>query len=392
MTHRKVFRFRMKPNAPQREALARTAGSRRYVWNWALAQRTAHYRATGKGLSAAELSRRLTALKDQPETAWLREVDSQAMQQTLADLQRAHVNFFKKRTRFPRFKSRKRDQARFRIPQRVQIADGRVYVPKVGSVAIRQSQPVKGDTKSATFKRDATGHWDVTLVTEFTMPDTALPAGNPCRMVGIDLGLKDFAVLSNGERIPAPQFFRKAEKTLRKAQRVFSRRQKGSARRLRAKHKVTLVHRKTANQRKDFLHKLTTGLVVKYEGVCIEDLSVKGLVRTKLAKSMTDASLGEFRRQLEYKTLWNRRHLAVIDRWYPSSKTCHACGAVNAALTLADRSWTCVCGVCHDRDLNAALNIRTGGLKLLAVGYTDRLNAHGAVVRPPQLEAVGVEL
>ena len=392
MTHRKVFRFRMKPNSPQREALARMAGSRRYVWNWALAQRNAHYRATGKGLPAAELSRRLTALKEQPETAWLGDVDSQAMQQTLADLQRAYVNFFKKRARFPRFKSRKRDTARFRIPQRVKVEDGRVYVPKVGSVGIRQSQPVEGDTKSATFKRDAAGNWDVTLVSEFTMPDAAPIAADPACVVGIDLGLKDFAVLSNGERIPAPQFFRKAERKLRRAQRVLSRRKKSSGRRLRAKHRVSLVQRKTADQRKDFLHKLTTDLVAKHEGICIEDLSVKGLVRTKLAKSMMDASLGEFRRQLEYKTVWNRRHLAVIDRWYPSSKTCHVCGAVNAALTLADRSWTCECGAHLDRDLNAARNIRAEGLKLLAVGYPDRLNAHGAVVRPPQLEAVGVEL
>jgi putative transposase len=204
MTHRKVFRFRMKPDAVQRETLARMAGGRRYVWNWALAQRQAHYR--DKSLPASELSTRLTALKQQAETSWLQEADSQAMQQTLADLQRAYVNFFKKRACLPRFKSRKRDQARFRIPQRVKVADGRVYVPKVSSVGSRQSQLVKGDTKSATFKRDTTGNWDVTLVTNFTMPDTAPVAANPCRVVGIDLGLKDFAVLSNGERIRAPQF------------------------------------------------------------------------------------------------------------------------------------------------------------------------------------------
>ena len=212
-------------------------------------------------------------------------------------------------------------------------------------------------------------------------------------MIGIDLGLKDFAVLfergAHSRPAVLPQGRTEAAKG---ATGIQPPREVQRARRLRAKHKVALVQRKTANQRKDFLHKLTTDLVVKYEGICIEDLSVKGLVRTKLAKSMTDASLGEFRRQLEYKTIWNRRHLAVIDRWYPSSKTCHVCGAVNAALTLADRSWTCVCGVCHDRDLNAALNIRTEGLKLLAAGYAERLNAHGAVVRPPQLEAVGVEL
>lgn len=367
------------------------AGARRFVWNWALSQRREHFALTGKGLPAAELSRRLTEIKQQPETAWLREVDSQAIQQVLADLQRAYENFFKKRARFPRYKSRKRDQARFRIPQRVKIADEAVYIPKVGSVGIRQSQKADSDTKSAMFKRDATGNWDVTLVTEFTMSDVPLPAADTSRVVGLDLGLKDFAVLSDGERIPAPKFFRKAERDLRRAQRVFARRKKGSARKHRAKHKIALVHRRTANQRKDFLHKLTTGLVEKYDGICIEDLSVKGLAKTKLAKSMLDASFGEFRRQIEYKAIWNRTHLAVIDRWYPSSKTCHECGAVNAALTRSDRSWTCICGCRLDRDLNAALNIRTEGLKILAAGYAESLNARGPGIRLPQPEAIGVE-
>jgi putative transposase len=258
-------------------------------------------------------------------------------------------------------------------------------VPKLGPVGIRQSQPVDGDTKSATFKRDATGNWDVTLVSEFTLPDTVLPQADPLRLVGIDLGYEDFAVLSDGERIQCPRFFRKAERKLRRAQRVLSRREKGSRRRLRAKHTVSLVHRKTVDQRKDFLHKLTTGLVVKYEGICVEDLNVAALAKTKLrghSKSVLDASLGEFRRQLTYKAIWNRRQVAVIDRWHPSSKTCHTCGAINDALTLADRSWTCVCGVCHDRDLNAALNILAEGLKILAAGHADS-NARGAGVRPP---------
>lgn len=374
MKYRKAFRFRMNPTRKQRDSLNRVAGARRFVWNWALSQRRAHYAVTGKSLSAAELSRRLTALKQQPETAWLRDVDSQAMQQVLADLQRAYRNFFEKRAGFPRFKSRKRDQARFRIPQRVSVFGGAVYVPKIGSVGIRQSQPVDGATKSATFKRDATGNWDVTLVTEFSMPDVKLPEVDPARVIGIDLGLKDFAVLSNGERIPAPKFFRKSERDLRRAQRVFSRRKKDSSRKNRARRKIALVHRGTANRRKDFLHKLTTDLVVKYDGICIEDLNVAALAKTKLrghAKSWNDVANGEFRRQLEYKAIWNRTHVAVIDRWYPSSKTCHVCGAVNAALTLSDRNWTCECGAHHDRDLNASRNIRTEGLKILAAGNAE---------------------
>lgn len=393
MKLRKVFRFRMEPNGAERQALARMAGARRFIWNWALSLRREHYQKTGKSLPMAELSRRLTDLKQQPETAWLRDVDSQALQQVLADLQRAYVNFFEKRARFPRFKSRKRDRSRFRIPQRVAVSDGAVYVPKVGTVCIRQSQPVNGETKSATFSQDITGNWNVSLVTEFTMPDTRLLPADPSAVVGVDLGLKDFAVLSDGERIPTPKFFHRAEQKLRRAQRTLSRREKRSNRRLKAMKAVARIQATTANRRKDFIHKLTTGLVKKYEGIAIEDLSVKGLARTKLAKSITDASFGEFRRQLEYKTVWNRRHLAVIDRFFPSSKTCHVCGAVNAALTLTDRDWTCICGIHHDRDFNAAINIRSEGLKLipLAAGHAERLIARGAGVSPPQWEAVGVE-
>ena len=391
MKLRKVFRFRLRPNADEQQALARMAGARRFVWNWALAECQAHYRESGKSLPWAELSRRLTALKQQPDRRWLNQVDAQALQQVLADLRRAYRNFFAKRAGFPRFKSRKRDRGRFRIPQRVRVADRRVYIPKVGSVRIRQSQAVNGTTKSATFKQDAAGNWDVTLVTEFDMPNTPLPAASPAAVVGVDLGLHDFAVVSDGERVPVPRFFRQAERALRRAQRVLSRRGKQSRRRLRAKRKVALIHRRIAHQRADFLHKLTTGLVKKYEGIAIEDLSVRGLARTKLGKSVTDASFGEFRRQLEYKTIWHRKHLAVIDRFFPSSKMCHACGAENQALTLADRSWRCGCGAVQDRDLNAALNIRSEGWKVLAAGYAERINARGPDVRLPQWGAVGVE-
>ena len=392
MTHRKVFRFRMKPNTEQRQALERNAGCRRFIWNWALSRKQAYYRDNGKTLPTSVLKAELPVLKRTPGMEWLAAADSQSLQETLRDLDRAFKNLFEKRAGFPRFKSRKRDQSRFRISQRVKVADGRVCVPKVGSVGIRQSRAIEGDTKSATFKRDTCGNWDVTLVAEFQMPDTALPVYDPARVVGVDLGLKEFAVLSNGERIPAPKFFRKRERKLRRAQRMLSGREKGSARRLKAKRGVSLVQAKTANQRKDFLHKLTTALVVKYDGICIEDLCVKGLARTKLAKSMLDASLGEFRRQLEYKAIWNRRHIAVINRWYPSSKTCHECGWINEELTLADREWDCLgCGAHLDRDLNAALNIRSEGLKILAAGHADRLNARGPDVRLPQLEAVGVE-
>jgi putative transposase len=374
--------------------MRRLAGARRFVWNWALDRRKAYYAEHGKTIPAAQLSAELTALKQQPETAWLKEADSQVLQQTLKDLDRAFRNFFGKRARFPRFKSRKRDPLRFRIPQRVKLADSKVSVPKVGSVRLRQSQPVDLPTKSATFRRSAAGRWYVTLTAEFEMPDVALPTPDPANIVGIDLGLKDFATFSAGsdlEPIPAPKFFRAGQRKLRRAQRKLSRRKPESKRRAKAKRDVSKIHQRIANQRGDFLHKLSTDLVDSHDGICIEDLSLKGLARTKLAKSFTDASMGEFRRQLTYKCVWNRKHLSVIDRWFPSSKTCNHCGASNETLTLSDRHWVCGgCGSVHDRDLNAANNIWDEGLRILAVGHTDKQNARGAGVRPP-MGAVGVE-
>lgn len=371
-TCQRTYRFRMRPNRGQKQRLFRQAGACRYIWNWALARRQAYYAEHGKGISTKQLSAELTALKDQPETAWLKEVDSQALQQVLRDLERAFRNFFERRAGFPRFKSRKRCRHSFRIPQRVVIRDGKVYVPRAGWVRFHQSLPVEGATKSATFKQDACGHWYVTLVAHFEMPDVVLLAPDLGRVVGLDAGLKDFLVLSNAERVEAPRFYRKAQQKLRRAQRGLARRKKGSNRREKAKQRVARVHRKIANQRQDFLHKLSTDLIKRFDCVCIEDLNVKALARTKLSKSFYDAAHGEFRRQLEYKAVWYRKHLVAVGRFYPSSKTCGACGAVKDNLTLAERQWTCpACGVVHDRDHNASCNIRTEGLRMFAVGHTE---------------------
>jgi putative transposase len=241
-TAHRAFRFRLEPTAGQAQAFAQLAGARRWVWNWALAAMQRYYKETGKTLPASVLSAHLTALKDEPETAWLKEMDSQALQQTLADLRRASVNFFARRARYPRFKSKKLDRARFRIPQRVKVVGKGLQVPKIGHVRMRLSQPVVGTTKSATFKRDACGHWHVTLVAEQEVPLVELPAPDPERTVGIDLGLKDAVVPSAGPRIPAPRFYRRGERTLRRAQRVFSRKNKGSRNRAKARANVARVH------------------------------------------------------------------------------------------------------------------------------------------------------
>jgi putative transposase len=385
-TLRRVYRFRLEPTPFQDEQFRQFAGARRFIWNWALQQRREHYQKTGKSLPAKELSARLTALKDQPETAWLRAMDSQLLQQVLADLQRAFVNFFERRARSPRFKSRKRDQARFRIPQRVKVIGHRVQVPKIGRVRLRLSQSVEGETKSATFKRDARGHWHVSLVSQTQGPVALLPFPDPALSVGLDLGLGDAVVPSTGPRIPAPRFYRRGARKLRRAQRTFSRRQKGSRNKARARAKVARIHQHVASQRANFLHEVSTKLIKNHQAVCIEDLNVKGLARTKLSKSVHDAAMGGMRRLLEYKGLWYHVHVVVVDRFYPSTLLCHVCGFKNGTLTLSDRTWHCpICSSVHDRDRNAAMNIRDEGLRLLAVGYPERLNACGGAVRPPMV-------
>lgn len=384
-TLRKVYRFRLCPTQAQGQTFLSLAGSRRFVFNWALARRKAHYAETQKTLSLKDLSAELTALKKQEETAWLKESDSQLLQQALQDCDRAFKSFFEKRARFPRFKSKHRDTPAFRIPQRVRADRNRLYVPKVGWVKFRKSRDMDGTTKSATFKREADGHWYVSLVSEFEMPDVPLPPVPESEVVGIDLGLKDFVTLSDGRRKPAERFFRKAEWKLRRAAKTLSRRKRGSNRYAKACRKLARVHRRVANQRNDFVHQTTAELVKGFSGFCIENLSVKGMAKTKLSKSVLDAAFGEFRRQLEYKSIWHRKHLAVVDRFFPSSKLCGECGAINTELTLSDREWTCACGAVHDRDLNAARNIKREGLSLIravAVGYPETLNACGACVSP----------
>jgi putative transposase len=381
-TIRRAYRYRLEPSTSQHGQLERFAGARRFVWNWTLAAWRAYYAEHGCSIPMKELSTRLTVLKSQPDTVWLREMDSQALQQTLADLGRAFANFFAHRARYPRFKSKKRDTARFRIPQRVAVSGTCVSIPKIGLVPLRLSRPVDGMVKSATFSRDACGHWFVSLSVQQELPLVARPLPAPATAIGIDLGLKDAVVLSTGERVEAPRLYRKAQKRLKRAQRALCRKVKGSKNRAKARARVARLHQKVANQRQDFLHKLTTRIVRSSGAACIEDLNVKGLARTKLAKSMLDAGMGELRRQLEYKGQWYGVPVVAIDRWFPSSKRCHDCGHLNHDLQLSDRAWTCLaCGSVLDRDLNAALNIRDEGYRLLALGHRDSLNACRAPVR-----------
>lgn len=383
---RKAYRFRMYPTKAQEQAMLKQAGTCRWVWNWALAQRKNYYAASGKLLTVSELSREFTKMKARSGFEWLADGVRSCVTQTLRDLHRGYNNFFAKRARIPKFKSRKRNSNAFRIQEDVRLEGCQVIVPKIGTVRVRGSRPIEGSTKSATFKQDALGRWHVTIVSGFEIPDVALPVFNSEHVVGIDLGLKNFAVLSTGEQIIAPKFFVVGHRKLRRAQRIMSRRKLGSNRRAKARTRVAKIHARIAAERSDFIHKFTRRIVNEFDAICIEDLSVKGLARTKLAKGVMDAAMGETRRQLTYKAEWNRRHLAIVDRWYPSSKTCYACKEVNSELTLKDRDWACpACGAMLDRDKNAACNIRDEGLRILAAGDAERLNARGARVRPAKV-------
>ena len=384
MPERKVYRFRIDPTAKQEAALARYAGARRFVFNWALQRRKETYQQTGKSISWSELSVELTGLKSKAGFEWLKEIDSQLLQQAVADCKKAFDNFFQKRAGFPKFKQKHSAHQSFRIPQRIKLEDRRVYIPKIGWVAVRQSQAVDLPLKSATFKREATGKWYVSLVVEFDLPDQPRPAIETETAVGIDVGFDRFATDSDGAVIENPRFFRKAERKIKRASRRLSRCEKGSANRAKARRALAREYEKVANRRADFGHKFSTSVVRETNTIACETLNLKGMSRTKLARSVQDAAHREIFRQIEYKARWRNRNFVFVNRWYPSSQLCSNCGYRHQELSLSDRMWKCLaCGVWHDRDHNAAKNIRDEGIRiLLAVGHTESLNACGASVRP----------
>ena len=374
----KCYKFRLYPTKAQEALFLSFAGCRRFVWNWALARKQAVYKETGKSISSNDLCRELTILKKQPETAFLAEAPNASLQQALRDLDAAYSAFFAKRTRYPRFKSRKRTPHAFRFPEYAKVLQNAVQLPKIGRVkAVIHRQP-EGVLKSATVKQEA-GAWYVVFVAHVELPDVPATCSNP---VGLDVGLESFVTLSDGEKVTPPKFYRKAEKKMARLQRQVSRCQKQSNRRQKAKARLARFHARVTNQRKDFLHNLSARIVREFDTLCIEDLNLNGLVKTKLAKSFSDAALGEFLQQLQYKAQWRGGQVVKVGRFYPSSKTCYTCGS-KQALILSQRRWTCEgCGGQHDRDTNAAQNILREGLRTVAVMTTDTQNAHGAEVRP----------
>ncbi|MFG1751362.1 RNA-guided endonuclease InsQ/TnpB family protein [Streptosporangium sandarakinum] len=376
-------RYRLYPDAVQREALARAFGCARVVFNDGLRARQAAREAGLPYVSDGELSKRVvTEAKQTPERSWLGEVSAVVLQQALADLNAAYRAFFASITgrrtgpkvAAPRFRSKKdrRQAIRFTRNARFSVtAGGRLRLPKIGEVPVRWSRTLPSEPSSVTVIQDAAGRYFASFVVE--TGDEPLPES--AAEVGIDLGLTHFAVTSDGRKIDNPRFLRRAAKKLRKAQKALSRKVNGSANRNKAVAKVAKAHARVADARRDFAHKLSASIIRDNQAVYVENLSVKGLARTRLARSVHDAGWSAFTAMLEYKAARYRRTFARIDRWFPSSKLCSACGAIAETMPLSVRSWTCPCGVAHDRDVNAAINI-------LAAGRADRLNACGGTVRP----------
>ena len=362
--------------------LNRTFGCVRVVWNRTLAERHARWHRERQGTSYAETDRALTAMKKEPGLAFLNEVSCVPLQQALRHQHKAFSAFFTKCARYPRFKSRAGRQSAHYTRSAFAMHGGELRLAKT-TTPLRYvwSWPdidvAALDPAMVIACREPDGRWYVTFALDTSAPKPLPETGHA---VGVDLGLKDFAVTSNGEKIANPRHLDRKARNLARYQRHLARRQKGSANRAKAAAKVARAHRKVRSARRDFLHRASTRLVRENDIIVIEDLNVSGMVRNRrLARAISDCGWGEFRRQLEYKCERARHELVVIDRWYPSSKTCSACGYLLARLSLSTRHWTCPgCRARHDRDINAAKNILAAGL---AVARGSPGDACGADVR-----------
>jgi putative transposase len=393
-----AYRCRAYPDQAQQQVLARTFGCVRVVWNRTLAERHRLYHVEGKGLSYAASDAALTAMKKDPDLAFLSEVSSVPLQQALRHQHKAFSAFFARRARYPRFKSRRSRQSAHYTRSAFTMHGGELRLAKTSApLRFVWSWPDVNMTSlhpaMVIMSREPDGRWYVTFTIDTADPDLLSEAGHA---VGVDLGVKDFAVTSNGERIANPRHLERKARNLTRYQRRMARCQRGSANRAKAKAKVARAHRKVRNARRDFLHRASTRLVRSASTIVIEDLAVKNMVRNRhLARVISDCGWGEFRRQLEYKCERAGRELAVIDRWYPSSKTCSACGYLLAELSLSTRHWTCPsCGSRHDRDINAAKNILAAGLAVSACGadvrHSGSSRVRSAVKQEPRPVTAGI--
>jgi putative transposase len=371
----KVVQVRLYPSQEQQIQLAQAFGCARWWWNYALNKSIETYKETGKGLTRAALNAFLPTLKKAEDTIWLADCYSQVLQATTLNLTTAYKNFFEKRAGFPKFKSRHGKQS-IQYPQNVKIVDGNVKLPgNIGILKAKIHRLIEGKIKTVTVSKIPSGKYFASILTEVEGVSTPLNTSEKLaitegKIYGIDLGLKHFAVVTDGEKISKydnPKHLAKYEKNLKRKQKKLARKQKGSNSRNRYRKVVAKVYERVSNSRQDFLHKLSYKLVSDSQAVIVENLHVKGMVRNhKLAKSISDAGWGTFTNFLAYKLERKGGELIEIDRWFPSSKLCSNCFYQVSEMPLDVREWTCPhCGTHHDRDGNAAINIRAEGIRMI---------------------------
>lgn len=382
-----TYKFKLEPTKLQAILLNKHCGASRYVYNYFLNQRKEYYQKENKGLTYNQNSATLTELKKVEETGWLKEVNSQSLQFGLKSLDTAFDRFFKKKAEFPKFHNKFRKNS-FRVPQNTRIINGKLVIPKfLEGIKLIGHRPVEGIVKFSTISKEPTGEYFVSITVEKNILE--LPRTD--KIVGIDLGIKDLVICSDKTTYKNPKNTYKYQAKLKRFQQHLSRKVKGSNNRNKSRIKVTKIHKKITNSRKDTIHKITTNLVKTNDVIIMETLKAKNMVKNhKLAKAISDACFGEIKRQLEYKCSWYGKFLVKINRWYPSSKTCSNCGWINQNLSLSDRHWTCTqCAIKHNRDYNASINILKEGLRNISSGTGDY--THGANVSLDRIKQLALK-
>lgn len=352
------YKTEIKPNNVHKTLLLKHAGAARWTYNWGLNQKKMAYENGEKMPNAIELHRRLNALKP-TELPWMYEVSKCSPQEALCNLDRAYDNFFKKRGKFPKFKSKKNGIGGFRLTGTIKVTENTIQLPRLGVLRLKERGylPTDAKTLSASVSERA-GRWFVSIQAEEVLPEYQV-IKDEHDVVGVDLGIKTLATVSDGTKYENPAPLKRKLRKLKRLQQSVSRKVKGSQNRKKATKKVARLHLRISNVRKDTLHKMTMTLAKTKRVVIIEDLNVSGMMKNRcLARSIADLGLFELRRQLSYKGDWYSCKIVPVDRFFPSSKTCSICGEINENLTLADREWTCPCGVHHDRDHNASVNLK----------------------------------